>query len=44
MIDGLTGFVTSESFREAVKIGVTVLGVPLLVVFVAYKQGGLIEQ
>jgi len=44
MIDVLTGFVTSESFREAVKIGVTVLGGPLMVVFLAYQQGGLINQ
>jgi len=44
MIDVLTGFVTGQGFREAVKIGVTVLGVPLMVVFLAYQQGGLIEQ
>jgi len=44
MIDGLTGFVTGQAFREAVKIGVTVVGVPLMVVFLAYQQGGLIEQ
>jgi len=44
MIDLIVGFVTSESFREAVKIGVTVVGVPLMVVFLAYQQGGLIHE